>query len=57
MPDLKRGGLNDLVDVEQGIVGREIFVSEEIYQQEQERVFARAWLFIGHESQIRQPGD
>jgi len=53
----KPGSLHHLVDIERGIVSREIFVSEEIYAQEQERVFARAWLFIGHESQIPQPGD
>ena len=37
--------------------GREIFVSEEIYQRELEQVFGRAWLFIGHESQVKNPGD
>src|SRR5215510_8581514 len=57
MPDDKPGSLNGLVDVELGHVSREIFVSEEIYRQELERVFARAWLFIGHESQIPKPGD
>ncbi len=46
-----------LVDLENGSVSREIFVNEEIYQQEQEQVFARAWLFVGHESQIPDPGD
>ena len=40
-----------------GFISREIFVNEEIYRQEQEQVFARAWLFIGHESQIPGPGD
>lgn len=40
--------LADLVDVDQGIISREIFVNDEIYRQEQ--VFARAWLFIGHEA-------
>ena len=49
--------LNGLVDVDRGIISREIFVNEEIYRQEQEQVFARAWLFIGHESQIPRPGD
>ena len=46
-----------LVDLKAGTISREIFVSEAIYRQELERVFARAWLFVGHESQIPGPGD
>jgi phenylpropionate dioxygenase-like ring-hydroxylating dioxygenase large terminal subunit len=46
-----------LVDLENGRISREIFVNEDIYAQEQERLFARAWLFVGHESQIPNPGD
>jgi phenylpropionate dioxygenase-like ring-hydroxylating dioxygenase large terminal subunit len=46
-----------LVDMATGRISREIFVNEEIYREELERVFARAWLFIGHESQIPNPGD
>ena len=49
--------LQQWVDMENGLVSREIFVDETIYQQEQEQVFARSWLFIGHESQIPNPGD
>ena len=49
--------LDGLVDVERGLVSREIFVSDEIYQRELERVFARAWLFLGHVSQIPAPGE
>ena len=45
-------GLNGLVDVDRGIISREIFVNEEIYRREQEQIFARAWLFIGHESLV-----
>ena len=48
---------NGLVDFQTGVISREIFVDEEIYQQEQEQVFARAWLFVGHESQIPKAGD
>src|SRR5262245_7432843 len=51
------GSLKGLVDVERGQVSSEIFVSEEIYAQELERVFARVWLFLGHESQVPGPGD
>ena len=46
-----------LVDNTTGLISREIFVNEDIYHQEQERVFARSWLFVGHESQIPNPGD
>jgi len=46
-----------LVDLESGVVSREVFVGEDVYRQEQRQVFARAWLFIGHESQVPNPGD
>jgi phenylpropionate dioxygenase-like ring-hydroxylating dioxygenase large terminal subunit len=46
-----------LVDLKAGQISREIFVNDEIYQEELERLFARAWLFVGHESQIPNPGD
>ncbi|HEX2441163.1 MAG TPA: Rieske 2Fe-2S domain-containing protein, partial [Methylomirabilota bacterium] len=55
--DPKSGCLNGLVDVERGFVSREIFVNDELYHQEQERIFARVWLLVGHESQIPRPGD
>src|SRR5712692_4178784 len=48
---------NGLVDVSAGRVSREIFVNEAIYGEESEQVFNRAWLFVGHESQIPKPGD
>src|SRR3979411_2198206 len=46
-----------LVDLKAGQISREIFVNDQIYAEEQERIFARAWLFVGHESQIPNPGD
>ena len=33
-----------LVDLAKGQVSREVFVNADIYAEEQERVFARAWL-------------
>jgi phenylpropionate dioxygenase-like ring-hydroxylating dioxygenase large terminal subunit len=46
-----------MVDLRSWEVSREIFVNEQIYAEELERIFARAWLFVGHESQIPNPGD
>ena len=51
-PEMKR-----LVDSESGTVSREIFWNQDIYDQEMEQVFNRSWLFVGHESQVPNPGD
>ena len=51
------GYRSGLVDLATGQISREIFVNDEIYQQELERLFARVWLFVGHESQIPNAGD
>ena len=51
------GSARSLVNWGDGEISREIFVNEEIYQQELEQIFGRAWLYVGHESQIPDPGD
>jgi 3-phenylpropionate/trans-cinnamate dioxygenase subunit alpha len=49
--------MNQLVDADKGLISRRIFIEQGVYEQEQERIFARCWLFLCHESQIPEPGD
>jgi Rieske 2Fe-2S family protein len=35
---------------------REYFVSPQVWEAEQERIFGRSWLLAGHLSQLREPG-
>ena len=45
------------IDAQNGVISRDIFVEKDVYDAELERIFARAWLFVGHESQVPNPGD
>src|SRR5437763_17132382 len=45
------------VDKEHGLVSPDIFLNQDIYDQELEQIFARAWLFVRHDSQIPNAGD
>jgi len=46
-----------LVDQNGSVISRELFINVELYAQELEQLFTRNWLFVGHESQIPNPGD
>ena len=45
------------MDSMQGMVDRAVFTDEAVYRDELERVFGRAWLFLGHESLIPHAND
>lgn len=46
-----------LADVRRGMLPAHIYNDAEIFRLERERLFSRAWLFVGHESEIPQTGD
>jgi phenylpropionate dioxygenase-like ring-hydroxylating dioxygenase large terminal subunit len=46
-----------MVDPVKATVDRKMFYDQDIYQLEMERIFARSWLFMCHDSQIPNPGD
>ncbi|MEQ9640456.1 MAG: SRPBCC family protein [Alphaproteobacteria bacterium] len=46
-----------LVDTDRGVIDRTIFTAQDLFEQEQETLFTRAWLLIGHEGMVPEPGD
>ncbi|MCA6121401.1 Rieske 2Fe-2S domain-containing protein [Bradyrhizobium sp. WSM 1704] len=38
-------------------VHRDIYVSEEVFQLEMEQMFPNSWVYVGHDSQVPNPGD
>ena len=46
-----------LVDEQKATASRLIFTDQNIFELEQEKLFAKVWLYIGHTSEIPNPGD
>jgi benzoate/toluate 1,2-dioxygenase alpha subunit len=43
--------------IEPGRVSRRVYTDPDIFELEMRRLFGRAWLYVGHESQVPNPGD
>ncbi len=43
--------------VEPDRVHRDVYIDPEVFQLEMERLWSRTWIYVGHASQVPQPGD
>lgn len=43
--------------IEPDRVHRDIYIDPALFDLEMERIFGRAWIWVGHESQVKAPGD
>ena len=53
--------IKDLIidDRQRGIfrVHRSSMTSDDLFQREREQIFSRCWIYLGHESEVENPGD
>jgi phenylpropionate dioxygenase-like ring-hydroxylating dioxygenase large terminal subunit len=55
---LTRGERADVLeDVRRGMIPAHIYNDQDVFELEKNRLFSRAWMFVGHESEIPAPGD
>ncbi|MFT5481928.1 MAG: phenylpropionate dioxygenase-like ring-hydroxylating dioxygenase large terminal subunit [Halieaceae bacterium] len=49
--------IRDIVNEDASLISRRAWTDPHIYELEKKAIFGKAWLFLGHESQITRPGD
>ena len=49
--------LDIIRDVRRGMIPASIYSDPALFELEKRRLFARAWMFMAHESEIPEPGD
>lgn len=54
-PDYSQEELASLVEPNR--VHRDVYLDPEIFDLEMERIWGQAWVFVGHDSQVKNPGD
>ena len=55
---MRNGHADDIAKlIEPGRVHRDVYTDPDVFELEMERIFGRAWLFVGHTSQVPQAGD
>ena len=55
---MRNGHADDIAKlIEPGRVHRRVYTDPDLFELEMARIFGRAWLFVGHTSQVPAPGD
>src|SRR5271166_3623912 len=55
---MRNGGAAEIADlVEPGRVHKRVYTDPDVFELEMQRIFGRAWVFVGHDSQVPNPGD
>jgi phenylpropionate dioxygenase-like ring-hydroxylating dioxygenase large terminal subunit len=49
--------VSELVNDDATLISRRCWTDQHVYELEKKGIFGKAWLFLGHESQIKNPGD
>jgi len=49
--------VSELVNADASLISRRCWSDRGVYELEKQVIFGKSWLFLGHESQIRNPGD
>jgi PAH dioxygenase large subunit len=57
MSDTLAQSPQEWVDLAQGVVSRDVFVSDDVHRLEIDRIFLRNWGYLAHESEIPNNGD
>jgi phenylpropionate dioxygenase-like ring-hydroxylating dioxygenase large terminal subunit len=58
MKNAERGvDVNALLRLDEGLVHSDVYTSPEVFDLEMEKIYHRGWVYVGHESEIPQPGD
>jgi len=49
--------ISDIVNEDATLISRRAWTDAAVYELEKKGIFGKAWLFLGHETQIKNPGD
>lgn len=49
--------VRSLLRLDEGLVHSDVYASPEVFELEMEKIFHRGWVYVGHESEIPNPGD